>query len=326
MGKAGITAAIIGLGHIGRVHIQALRESSDYALVAACDRQVDLASLLPESTVFYDSHIEMLQTETFDVVIVATPNSTHNAIACDVLKAGCNVIVEKPAAANMAELHALEQLAKEQGKHVYYAFHAACALEVSFLREHLRLSGEKYGPLTGFFSRFYDPYIDASGAVETGAQSLDDCWTDSGVNALSVLDAVIPVELFRLESSRQSGHSGEASGVRSVSVRFDFPVDGAGSSGLGVIDTAWDQGMNYKCTELYYGRSGWKLVVDHSAQTLVGHSPDGETVILVQYTGERLLNHYRGVFSDYSVRLESGEMNGDRSLYIHGKLHEVVLK
>jgi predicted dehydrogenase len=317
-----IKIAIIGLGHIGKVHIAALQKTPGYELVAACDRQKDLAAIVPDPAVFYGSHQEMLTCGGFDTVIVATPNQTHNAFSIDALEAGYNVMVEKPAAGSMAELDNLESAAHKARRHVDYAFHAACAPEVLWLEEHLAQDGDKYGPLTAFFSRFYDPYLDENDRLGPQAKSLGDCWSDSGINALSVLHRFLPVDRLRVDSRRESGQKGAQPGVRSASVRYSFSVAGQDQTGLGVIETAWDQGVNFKCTELYFAAHGYRLKVDHSEQSVTGHAPDGVVKNLVRFEGERLLNHYLGVFADYRKRYVEGNINSEMGRIIHEKLFE----
>lgn len=315
--------ALVGLGHIGRVHVAALSQTEGLKLAAGCDHDPSLATVLPEGMPFYSSHNELFAVEGFDTVVVATPNRTHNAIAMDALRAGYHVIVEKPAASSLEELDALERLADERGRHVYYAFHAASAFEVDALVAHLAEQGGLYGPITAFTSRFYDPYIDAQGSLVPHARSLDDCWSDSGVNALSVLDRLLQLETLRPAFRRQSGEQGSPLGVLSASVGFHFPVLGQDGSGFGLIDTAWDQGLNYKATTLYFGHTGWRIEANHSEQTVTRWDPHGQATVLCQFQGERLLNHYLGLFVDYKQRVQANlSMNADATHRVHAKLFE----
>lgn len=313
--------AIIGLGHIGRTHVAALLKTEGLELISGCDQDANLASVLPQGVHFYSSHTSLLDAGGFDTVVVATPNRTHNTLARKVLAAGYHVIVEKPAAASLAELQALENLATAQERHIYYAFHAALAFEVDALVAHLTEAEGHYGPLTAFHCRFFDPYIDSQGRLVAHALSLDDCWSDSGVNALSVLDRFYPVNHLCASFRRQSGHPQVPPGVLSASVGFHFPINQEGSAGFGLIDTAWDQGLNYKATSLYFGQSGWRLLVDHTAQTVTAYSPEGVSEQLFQFEGDRLLNHYLGIFADYYNRVQTGSrMNASAALRVHAQL------
>jgi predicted dehydrogenase len=60
----------------------------------------------------------MLVEQSPDVVHVLTPASTHLKVASDCLRAGAHVIVEKPAALNLADLHKLHVVAVQCGRSV----------------------------------------------------------------------------------------------------------------------------------------------------------------------------------------------------------------
>lgn len=313
-----IRVAIIGLGHIGRIHVAALQQTAGLELVAGCDNDTSLSTLLPIGIPFYSTYSAMLDQGGFDTVIVATPNCTHNAIALDVLRRGFHVVVEKPAGADMRDIVSLENMARQKKCHVYYAFHAALAQEVDWLVDHLGKYVEKYGALTSFLCQFYDPYVDIDDQLVAHALSLGDCWYDSGVNALSVLHRFLPVDKLQMAYRRQSGRYDLGSGIRSASVGFHFPVHGDDSVGFGVIDTAWDQGCNYKATTLNFGNTGWRILIDHSFQRVTSWSPQGEELELVSFEGERLLNHYLALFADYSKRFrEGGVMNSEAAQRVH---------
>ena len=106
--------ALIGLGHIGQTHVSAISKTNGLELVAGCDYNKALASVLPENIKFYNSYSELLIAGEFDTVVVATSSSTHYSIALDVLSAGYHVIIEKPAAKNTKELDDMEKLASKK--------------------------------------------------------------------------------------------------------------------------------------------------------------------------------------------------------------------
>lgn len=59
---------------------------------------------------------EKLWTEGLDLVVVASPNRTHVALAIAALKAGSHVVVDKPVAAKASEAKHLARTAKELGR------------------------------------------------------------------------------------------------------------------------------------------------------------------------------------------------------------------
>src|SRR5206468_6792942 len=84
-------------------------------LIRACER-TELSAVLTSRDVpeRVDSHDELL--ERSDLVVVATPNTTHFEIAAAALKAGKHVVVDKPFAVTVEEADELIALAKERGR------------------------------------------------------------------------------------------------------------------------------------------------------------------------------------------------------------------
>lgn len=318
-----LKVALIGLGHIGQTHVSAISKTKGLELVAGCDNNKALASVLPKNIKFYNSYTELLIAGQFDTVVVATSNSTHYSIALDVLSAGYHVIIEKPAAKNTQELNLIEQLAVKKKRHIFYALHAASALEVNALAKHLSEKSKTYGNLTAFHCRFYDPYLDKNGKLTSNAKSLGDCWSDSGVNALSVIDCVLPVDQLHASFCRKSVNTNETNGILSTSVGFKFNVIKSDNSGFGLIDTAWDQAINFKVTTLFFGNTGYCIEADHSNQKLTQWDSNGVSTELVRFEGNRLLNHYLGVFDDYQKKVYSNQtMNSIVAQRIHSKMFE----
>ncbi len=112
-----LTAAVVGTGFIGPVHVEALQRagvrvagivgSSAVKSVAAAE------SLgLPHG---YASFEELLDDDAVDVIHLATPNRVHYSQAKSVLNAGKHVMCEKPLAMNSTQSAELVALAKETG-------------------------------------------------------------------------------------------------------------------------------------------------------------------------------------------------------------------
>jgi predicted dehydrogenase len=110
-----LQAAIIGLGFVGRAHLEALRR-----------RGIPVAGLLgstPERTReacsalglerAYDSVEDLAQDASVDVVHICTPNYLHFAQAETVMKSGKSVMCEKPLAMDTAQSSALLELATQ---------------------------------------------------------------------------------------------------------------------------------------------------------------------------------------------------------------------
>jgi UDP-N-acetyl-2-amino-2-deoxyglucuronate dehydrogenase len=113
-----INVAIIGTGNIASQHIEGY-----LAFPKRCKIEA-LVDIYPEKVVkqvakyglnvaIFDSHKALLDRPDIQLVSVCTPPYTHAGIAIDLLKAGKEVIVEKPMAASLAECDLMIQAAED---------------------------------------------------------------------------------------------------------------------------------------------------------------------------------------------------------------------
>lgn len=113
-----ITAAVIGVGAMGRNHARVYHEIPDVELVAVAD----LAPALVQETARlrgahpYTDYRAMLAGSPPDVVTVAVPTQAHHQVVLDVLEAGCHVLVEKPISATIEEAQGMIDRAAELGR------------------------------------------------------------------------------------------------------------------------------------------------------------------------------------------------------------------
>ena len=122
-----INVAIIGTGGISRLHVESYLAFPERArIVAVCDitpekcEDMKKTYHIDDARVF-PSHTEMLKTISdgggfkLDLVSICTPPFAHAKTAIDCLKAGVNVLVEKPMAASLEECDAMIEAAKSSG-------------------------------------------------------------------------------------------------------------------------------------------------------------------------------------------------------------------
>lgn len=320
-----IRIGILGLGHIGYYHIKALDSFPEYELIAACDLNLELKEILPKNALFFKDIEQFLKAD-FDTVIIATPNKTHFELGCRAYEAGKNAIMEKPAGASLEEFEKMDIRFKDDpNRHIYYAFHAAKAFDVAWFKEYYfdKKNFEKLGPITSFSCNFYDPYFE-QGAVKEEAGGLQNCWIDSGVNALSVLAEIMDLRNFKLVSFSKIQPENKGIFVQALA-QFHFPVKDKEVSGMGVIDTNWTLGLNQKKTRLFFACSGYAVELDHTGQRVTLTSSDKKVTVLKDFnkTGERLHNHYVGVFRDYLTCRKNNKFNNSVAKIIHQKLFSV---
>ncbi len=116
-----IQVAIIGAGNISAAHMNAYLAFPDRCeIVALCDiypeKAHEKASNYNLKVEVTDDHRMLLQREDIDLVSICTPPFCHAEIAINFLKAGKNVIVEKPMAASLEECDQMIAAANESGK------------------------------------------------------------------------------------------------------------------------------------------------------------------------------------------------------------------
>lgn len=110
--------ALCGLGEIGQIHLKAIRES-DAELVAVCelDRELAASSVGEEVPVFGDVG-EMIDLTEPDVIDICLPHHLHVPIAVTALDRGCDVLLEKPLAMDLAGVDEIARAAESSGGRV----------------------------------------------------------------------------------------------------------------------------------------------------------------------------------------------------------------
>ena len=116
-----IRVAIIGLGNISPAHIAAYLTFPERCKIVA------MVDIIPEKAEkrarefgidcdIYDDHHKILDRDDIDLVDVCTPPYVHAEISINSLRAGKNVVCEKPMAASLEECDAMMAAARESGK------------------------------------------------------------------------------------------------------------------------------------------------------------------------------------------------------------------
>ncbi len=111
------SVAIIGLGAAARtIHIPAIKKLGRLRIVGGYD-----TSGVAKDTRFpvFSSVAEMLERVSPEMVVIATPPSSHFELARQCLASGCHVFCEKPLAENVSDARKLAELAAEAGRHVF---------------------------------------------------------------------------------------------------------------------------------------------------------------------------------------------------------------
>jgi predicted dehydrogenase len=114
-----VRIGVVGLGYWGPNLARNFSQLPEADLVWCCDaddaRRERVATQFPKVrlTARYD---DLLEDESLDAVVVATPVPTHHALAREALLAGKHVFVEKPLAWTAADARDLDSLSNETGR------------------------------------------------------------------------------------------------------------------------------------------------------------------------------------------------------------------
>ena len=120
-----IKVGVVGVGHVGKEHARILASLPQAELVGVCDTDESKKERAEALGVpFFSHHSDLLNR--VEAVTVATPTSSHAAVARDFLGAGIHTLVEKPFTLFLEEADDLLQLAKEKN----------CALQVGHIERH----------------------------------------------------------------------------------------------------------------------------------------------------------------------------------------------
>jgi len=163
-----IVAGIISYGMSGRIfHAPFLSTNPRFKLKAVVERNEKKMARTYPDIVSYDSVADMLADPEIELVIVNTPNFTHFDLTKQALLAGKHVLVEKPAAANTAEIKILFDTAKAANRKL--TFYQNRRWDSDFLAVKEVIESGKLGRLTEVHLRYdrYKPELQTKPFKET---------------------------------------------------------------------------------------------------------------------------------------------------------------
>jgi UDP-N-acetyl-2-amino-2-deoxyglucuronate dehydrogenase len=117
--EGGLSIALIGLGGVGRLHLEAYRQLATARVIAVADPGAASAAIAAPVPCYAD-HREMLDRVRPDIACVLTPASTHEAIVLDCAARGVHVLCEKPLALSEASAARMTAACREAGVELFY--------------------------------------------------------------------------------------------------------------------------------------------------------------------------------------------------------------
>ncbi len=186
-----VRVGIIGTGWIAEAHVDEYKKMPDVEIIALADIVPGKAEEFAEKfgvkgANCYTSHKELLDKEKLDAVSVCTYNSTHAECAIDAMKAGVNVLLEKPLCVTLEEAVQIRKTEKETGKILSVGFQPRFDPDMQMVKKIVQSGvlgriyyiqtggGRRRGIPTPFGTSFIDKEKAGIGALgDIGCYSLD---------------------------------------------------------------------------------------------------------------------------------------------------------
>ncbi len=109
--------AIVGLGGMGNWHRETIETIDHLTVCGSFDIKEDRQQFARDHGITpYNSLEELLNDPKVDIVLCSTPNDVHKEIVIKALKAGKNVVCEKPVTLSSKDLQEMIDAAEESGK------------------------------------------------------------------------------------------------------------------------------------------------------------------------------------------------------------------
>ena len=120
-----VKIGVLGVGNIGRVHIESLQEVPGAEVAAVADTDNEAAATaaerysIPEA---FSDYRKLLKLPDLDAVFVCTPNVFHKEMVVNSVRAGKHVFCEKPMAINAGEAKRMVAAARENKRILFMGF------------------------------------------------------------------------------------------------------------------------------------------------------------------------------------------------------------
>ncbi|KKS52321.1 MAG: Oxidoreductase domain protein [Candidatus Magasanikbacteria bacterium GW2011_GWD2_43_18] len=221
---------LIGCGRIASTYIHAVHAVTHATIVALCDtdqaRMDALVHTIDGSVRMYTDYQALLQDDTVDVIAICTPPASHRQIAIDSMKAGKDVIVEKPLAMKFSDAKDMFDVATEYSRLLLPVMQNRFNPPVRFLQTQRDVVGTlQYVNASCFWYRpqsYYDDGWHGKKDLEGGVLM------NQGIHYVDMMCHVVestPKHVFAFGGNY--GHAMESEDVVSLQVKFHNDVIGS---------------------------------------------------------------------------------------------------
>ena len=243
--------ALVGIGKIALdQHVPSISASPDWELAATVSRKGKVDGV----EAFTDFAQMLAARPDIPVVSLCLPPQPRFPYAEAALKAGRHVMLEKPPGQSLAEVHALEALARDMGVTLYATWHSRMAHGVADAKAWLADKTVQKAHITWKEDvRKWHPGQDW--VFEPGGMGI----LDPGINALSILTEILPspvhmiAAVLQFPENRDTPIAADLTFSGGVTAQFDWRQEGP---------QTWDIDIQAHNGTLTLHDGGARLVID----------------------------------------------------------------
>ena len=194
-----LRVAVIGVGPRGLNHLDAIDELDDVTLAAVCDpsdeaRNAVAARYGPEAA--YASVDEMLDAETLDAAVVATPPHLNAVASLPCLRSGVSTMLEKPPGLSTAEAEELRDAAAASGALGMVAWNRRFHPMVVAAREMV----EERGPIAQIVGEFHKPLTRIMEWERYTPEVMDNMLYETPIHAIDLVRSLAGSDVTQVHS------------------------------------------------------------------------------------------------------------------------------
>jgi D-galactose 1-dehydrogenase len=292
-----IPLGLIGVGHIGQLQLDVLTEpgQTEFRVIAVAD---PVARTIDTRINTFRRYQDLLALEDVAAVAIATPPRDHYRMVLDALRAGKHVLVEKPPAITLAQCQDMISVAEESGRVLFMAYHARYNPAVEAARQ--ELAGTEVLAVDINYGEWVFNYHNPDSWVVDPDVAGGGVLMDSGINAVSIVTAVLPRPLlYQIEKASLAYEDGIRVEVQAT-VDFTF-----GTSGRGRIHLDWMHRGPEK-RQITFVSAADTYVLDIVQNQLVRN---GDALLDARALRQVVDQHseYRGVYHDFATLIARGK-------------------
>jgi D-galactose 1-dehydrogenase len=289
---ARIRIAVIGVGKIAQdQHLPVIAKNADYELVGVVSQRGVPAKGVPT----FATPAELYAATAVDAVAICTPPHVRHAIAREALDAGKHVMLEKPPAATLAQMHDLASAAEKAGRVMLATWHSRYNAAVDEAKR--LIAGKRLKRLS----------IEWKEDVRRWHPGQDWIWDagnfgvfDPGVNALSILTKIAPAPFF--VKSAQLLYPENRDTPIAASLAFASPAGSPGAALTAEFD--WRQEGEQSWNIDIEPEDGAPLRLTHGGSRLI---VDGRPAV------EAPMQEYEGIYAEFAELVRAGRSEMDFS-------------